>query len=331
MKLTSILFPFVLSALLISTLGCATAQPSQGMSMNDKPPAEFEPEGTAQDGKATKVARHQVPKSSQAPFFFIQMSDPQFGMFGAKKGRKATDFQKEINNFRMAIAEANRLKPRFVVITGDLIQNPGDKQQIDLFKRMLKEFDASIPVHLVAGNHDAGNKPTPASVRAYKRDFTPKDHYAFGVERTHFIVLNSCLIHRPGQVEELAQAQMTFLKKELAKAKAKGSLHTILFMHHPLFLKRPNEKDGYFVIPKVRRQPILDLLKRHNASAVFAGHWHGNSFGRDEHLQMVTTGPVGKPLHEAPSGFRIVTVTSGGVSHSYHGLGKIPYKVTIEP
>ena len=328
MKPIHILFPLILSALLLGMAGCATAQPTQGLSMDDEPPADFHTESGNQGNEAVKRDR---PKGYQPPFFFIQMSDTQFGMFGAKKGRKATDFQKEINNFRMAIAEANRLKPRFVVITGDLIQNPGDTEQIALFNRMIKEFDPSIPVHLVPGNHDAGNKPTPASVEAYNRDFNMKDHYAFTVEKTHFIVLNSCLIHRPGKVQALAEAQMIFLKKELEKASKKGALHTILFMHHPLFLKAPNEKDGYFVIPKSRRKPILDLLKKHNASAIFSGHWHGNSFGRDQHLQMVTTGPVGKPLHEAPSGFRIVTVSSDAVRHTYHGLGKIPYKVNLEP
>tara|TARA_B100000674_G_C37899768_1_gene943146 strand:+ start:499 stop:1389 length:891 start_codon:yes stop_codon:yes gene_type:complete len=296
--------------------------------MDDEPPAEFR-DGAVDTNEGH--SRRQQPTGSQEPFFFIQMSDTQFGMFGAKKGRKATDFQKEINNFRMAIAEANRLKPRFVVITGDLIQNPGDTEQIALFNRMLKEFDPSIPVHLVPGNHDAGNKPTPGSVEAYQRDFNIKDYYAFSVEKTHFIVLNSCLLHRPEKVQALADAQMNFLRKELKKATDSGALHTVLFMHHPLFLKAPDEKDGYFMIPKVRRKPMLNLLKKHNVSAIFAGHWHGNSYGRDGFLQMVTSGPIGKPLHEAPSGFRIVTVNSNKVNHTYYGLGKIPYKVQLTP
>lgn len=47
---------------------------------------------------------------------FIQMSDPQFGMF-----TKDASFEHETVNFEFAIATANRLKPAFVVITGDLI------------------------------------------------------------------------------------------------------------------------------------------------------------------------------------------------------------------
>jgi hypothetical protein len=48
------------------------------------------------------------------PFFFLQLSDPQFGMFTADK-----DFAQETANFEFAIATANRLKPAFVVVTGD--------------------------------------------------------------------------------------------------------------------------------------------------------------------------------------------------------------------
>ena len=53
---------------------------------------------------------------------FIQMSDPQFGMFTENKG-----FEHETANFEFAMAAANRLKPAFVVLTGDLVNAAGDK------------------------------------------------------------------------------------------------------------------------------------------------------------------------------------------------------------
>src|SRR5438132_11555488 len=52
---------------------------------------------------------------------FIQMSDPQFGMY-----TKDQDFIHETANFEFAIAAANRVKPAFVVITGDLVNKDGD-------------------------------------------------------------------------------------------------------------------------------------------------------------------------------------------------------------
>ena len=46
-----------------------------------------------------------------ADLFFIQMSDPQFGMYADNR-----DFAQETANFDFAIASANRLRPAFVVV-----------------------------------------------------------------------------------------------------------------------------------------------------------------------------------------------------------------------
>jgi hypothetical protein len=48
---------------------------------------------------------------------FVQMSDPQFGMF-----TKNASFEHETVTLEFAIANANRLKPAFVIVTGDLIK-----------------------------------------------------------------------------------------------------------------------------------------------------------------------------------------------------------------
>ena len=45
-------------------------------------------------------------------YFFLQMSDPQFGMY-----TKNRDFSQETANYEFAIATANRLKPRFVIVS----------------------------------------------------------------------------------------------------------------------------------------------------------------------------------------------------------------------
>jgi len=67
---------------------------------------------------------------------FIQMSDPQFGMF-----TKDASFEHETVNFEFAIATANRLKPAFVVITGDLINKGGDAAQAAEFQRISAKLD----------------------------------------------------------------------------------------------------------------------------------------------------------------------------------------------
>jgi predicted phosphodiesterase len=57
---------------------------------------------------------------------------------------------------------------------------------------------------------------------------------------------------------------------------------------------------------------------------VFVGHDHRNAEVKDGDLTMVATGPVGKPLSGAKSGFRVVTVTPRGVTHRYYDFGDLP-------
>ena len=52
----------------------------------------------------------------------------------------------------------------------------GDPAQIAEYRRIAATLDRAIPLYNVAGNHDVGNEPTPASVAAYVRDFGP-DRY----------------------------------------------------------------------------------------------------------------------------------------------------------
>jgi 3',5'-cyclic AMP phosphodiesterase CpdA len=70
---------------------------------------------------------------------FIQMSDPQFGMY-----TKDADFKHETANLEFAIAAANRLMPAFVVITGDLINKAGDAAMTAEYKRITAKLDPKI-------------------------------------------------------------------------------------------------------------------------------------------------------------------------------------------
>src|SRR5438093_10256016 len=102
---------------------------------------------------------------SAADLFFIQMSDPQFGMYA-----KNRDFAQETANFEFAIANANRLRPAFVVVCGDLINKAGDPAQTAEYWRIARKLDG-IPLYNVPGNHDVGNEPTPESLAAFRKKF----------------------------------------------------------------------------------------------------------------------------------------------------------------
>jgi len=252
------------------------------------------------------------------PVTFIQMSDPQFGMYTENRG-----FAHETANFEFAIAAANRLKPAFVVVCGDLINQSGDAAQAAEYRRIAARLDPAIRLYNVAGNPGVGNQPTAASLAAYRERFGP-DYYTFRAGGVAGFVLDSSLIQSPQHVPEEAAKQEAWLKAEFAKARREGARRLIVFQHIPWFLADPAEPDQYFNIPRETRQRYLELFQYYAVSHVFAGHYHRNALGRAGELEMVTTGPVGKPLGGARSGIRIVTVGDTGVEHRYYDFGDLP-------
>ncbi len=150
-------------------------------------------------------------------FVFLQMSDPQFGMY-----TKDADFAQETANYEFAVATANRLKPRFVIVCGDLVNKPGDEAQIAEYERISGKLDRSIRLYNVAGNHDVGNEPTPESLAAWRARFG-RDYYSFREGPVYGIVLNSSLIHSPGKAQAEYAKQDAWLREELGKAKASGA------------------------------------------------------------------------------------------------------------
>ena len=259
------------------------------------------------------------------PFFFIQLSDPQFGMFTDNAG-----FAQETANFEFAVAAVNRLRPAFVVITGDLVNRAGDAPQIAEFRRIVAKIDPAIPVHNVAGNHDIGNIPTPATIAAYTNVFGP-DHYAFRHQGIIGLVLNSTLIHSPQRALELCAEQERWLRAELSRSLQADPTHILVFQHHPWFLAAADEPDQYFNIPRERRTNYLTLFRESGVRYLFGGHYHRNAVARDGRLEVVTTAPVGKPMGGDKSGLRIVIVRNDRVEHHYYDFGEMPDRVNLDP
>ena len=257
------------------------------------------------------------------PFFFIQLSDPQFGMYAQN-----ADFQHETANFEFAIATTNRLKPAFVVVTGDLINKPGDKAQADEYLRIEAKLDRSIPLYRVPGNHDVGNDPTLESIATYTARFGP-DHYTFKNGQMVAVVLDSNLLRSPKGARQLAEQQDTWLKSELEKARQQGAHPIIVFQHHPWFVEQVDEPDSYHNMPGHERRPYLDLFRQFGVTHVFAGHYHANQTARYESLEMVTTGAIGKPLRKDVSGLRVVIVRDTGIEHRFYHLGEIPHQIDL--
>jgi 3',5'-cyclic AMP phosphodiesterase CpdA len=289
------------------------------------------------------------------PITLVQMADPQFGQFAHFSGRppeelaryrrhglnvrpapRVTHFREETHRFELAIAATVAIRPRFAIVCGDMVNTAGDRAQVAEVKRIAGGLPSDIPLRYVAGNHDAcadSEVPDHESLARYRADFGP-DFYAFREGDAHFVVVNACLLQHPERVPEEHDRQMSWLEHALATARRAGAAHLVAFMHQPLFLAHPEEPDedypwapsppgrppGYWVVPRRRRMPVVELFRQYGVEAIFCGHWHRNHEARDGDMVQVLTGAVGYPLGDDPSGIRIVCLTATGVEHEYRPL-----------
>lgn len=260
----------------------------------------------------------------QQRWFFAVLSDPQFGMYA-----KDQNFTQETANFEFAIANLNRLHPRFVVICGDLVNRTGDPSEIAEYKRILRELDPAIPVYYVAGNHDVGNVPTPDSIARFRSDIGP-DYYTFSAKGMLGIVLDSNLIRSPQADPKAASQQEGWLKKTLASAKSNPSQQIVVFQHIPYFEHNTDEPEDYFNIPEPARRKYLELLENAGVKYVFAGHLHRNATGIDGPLTEIITGAVGMPLGHSLSGFRVVVADGRHLNSAWYCFGGIPNHVNLQ-
>jgi serine/threonine-protein phosphatase CPPED1 len=263
------------------------------------------------------------PAAPAAPFFFIQLTDPQFGMTAGN-----ANFAQETANLEFAVATINRLRPAFVIVTGDLVNRAGDEAQVAEYRRVLGRLDPAVRAYAIPGNHDVGNEPTPETLAAYTRRFGP-DHFSFTVGSFVGIALDSCLDYAPARAPAEAARQQQWVGAELARAKRDGARHVVVFQHHPLFLSDPAEPDQYENIPGERRKRLLAIFHEFGVHYVFAGHYHQNAVARDGDVEVVTTGPIGMPLRGAKSGLRVAVVTDAGIEHRYYDLGELPNRVAL--
>jgi 3',5'-cyclic AMP phosphodiesterase CpdA len=264
-------------------------------------------------------AAAQSPKPK--PWFFAVLADPQLGMYAKDK-----NFAQETANFEFAVANLNRLHPRFVVVCGDLVNRTGDPAEIAEYKRILGKLDPSIPVYNVVGNHDIGNIPRPETLDRYHAAFG-RDYYTFSQGDILGIALDSSLIQAPQKDPEAARQQEEWLEKTLARAKSNAHRQIVVFQHIPYFIHSPDEPDAYFNIPQPARRKYLGLLEQAGVRYIFTGHYHRNAIGTDGPLTEIVTGAVGMPLGGSVSGFRLVTVEGPKFTSTWLCFGGIPNQV----
>ena len=162
-------------------------------------------------------------------------------------------------------------------------------------------------------------------------------------------MLNAQLWNEPrgAGAAELAAAQVTWLRSELALEDTRGATHVLAFCHIPPFVYDPDEPDGYANIIRAGRFELLNILAENGVSHIFCGHFHQNVTRRFRGVEVVVTGSSAVNIPSKPetspaqrvqkaghdwahsfmgedcSGLRRVDVTRERISHGWHTLAEL--------
>jgi 3',5'-cyclic AMP phosphodiesterase CpdA len=216
------------------------------------------------------------------------------------------------------MAQVNASSVDLVLIAGDLTEN-GEPEEVSDFKEQIRGFKA--PVWFVPGNHDVGNKRGQQGdnkLSAFRvarfemrcgPSFFAREHAGLRV-----IGLNSPIF---GSGFGRERAMWRFLEKELGKT---NGLPTLVFMHYPPFLKKPDEASDYWNINPEPRRRLLALFEKGGVKTVLSGHLHRPLSNRNAGILFVTTGPVsfGLPKGKQPQGWTLVTLNSKGEARTQY-------------
>lgn len=256
--------------------------------------------------------------ADSAPFFFLQLSDPQFGFMDNNKSISA---ETEVMN--KAVTAINQLKPPFVVITGDFVNNSKSKEQIAAYKSMIAQIDSSVKVYMIPGNHDIG-KVSRASIDNYKKNYG-ETHFSFRYGDCAFIGIDSNIIKEEDKERE--EVQFKWLEQELQKTK--DARFKFVFTHCSVFLKRMDEPVNYSNFSLPMREKYVRLFQKYGVNAIFAGHLHNNAYGKVGNMEMITIGPIGKVLGTGYQGMNLVKVYPDRFISEFIALNQFPKEVVM--
>ena len=224
--------------------------------------------------------------------FLENGSDTTFKMIG-ESPRLLTDAVEQIN-------EQKDLD--FVMITGDLIDKPFEKELNAVFPYLSK---LHYPWYFAFGNHDrcvGGYLNTNIYIKMLKQAnpnykfelpyyaFTPKKGY-------RVIVLDDIITEEITSQGYIGQTQFNWLKKELDKAKKDTVL---IFMHVPLI--EPFASPNHRLRNSAQVMSLIESYK--NPIGVFQGHYHATRVEQRGNVLYVNT----PALVSYPNAFRMITV-----------------------
>jgi hypothetical protein len=210
------------------------------------------------------------------------------------------------------IDEVQRLRPDFVMGVGDMIEGySGDLDAVESewkeYKQLLEGL--TMPVHLVAGNHDIWDEP---SLELYKHHFGDP-YYSFDVGDVHFLILDTS---RWDSSSVLPDEQIEWLKGDLEEHR--NAAYTLAFFHKP-----------YWIETTAAGTPdrLHTIFADYGVDAVFTGHYHAYFSGEFDDVIYTGIGSSGGACEPGVTGVKYhyawVTIDEGEIAIAPITMGAV--------
>jgi Icc protein len=200
------------------------------------------------------------PRGKVKPFTFLQISDSHIGFDKPANPNARGTFIEAV-----AKVKAMRMKPDFILHTGDITHLSKDAEFADA-DDIIRE--AGVPVFHVPGEHDMLDEGAgKAYLARYGKGTLGTGWYSFDHNGVHFVALNNVSNLKPGGMAHLGEAQLGWLKKDLAGIPS--SIPIVVFAHIPLWTVYADW--GWGTDDSLQ---ALSLLRRFGSVTVLNGHIH---------------------------------------------------------
>jgi len=243
-------------------------------------------------------------------YYFVHLTDTHLPTHLFYEDTGSSTDESELNDLYEVIKDINLIRPEFVLLTGDLI-NEGELEDFECRRNhtraieMLKKFE--VPVYLVPGNHDLGGwtaTPPPQGtsrkewwrffgwrqpqIPPTRAEFYTHD-YSFDYGNIHFTGLEAydnydSYMYDVYGAESFIPSQITWLQNDLAAA---GSKKKVLFYHYDF-------------------KSELDL----NALGVDMALW-GHIHSDDGNINLVPYNLATAAVCDGKRAFRVIRVNNG--------------------
>lgn len=167
--------------------------------------------------------------------------------------------------------------PRFVMVTGDIVDHADKSELWAAWREATKELRAKAKYFCAAGNHDLGDGSLFLKELSMDRLYADRREGEF-----HVFILDS----NEGFSDP---RQLAWLEKTAAASDAR---HKFAVFHHPSFMI--DRTRGHEATPI--REAIHSVLRRHHFCAAFCGHQHAFYTTRRDGIRYVVTAGGGAPL-----------------------------------